>query len=70
MQTLVPDEYRGRMGALDMLIWGMMPLGTLPIGAIASVAGAPLAVSLVAGLGLLLLVVAGVLLPSLRKLTF
>ena len=29
LQSLVPDEYRGRRGSLDILIWGLMPLGTV-----------------------------------------
>jgi len=46
MQSKLPDEYRGRV----MGFWGMQfsvlhPLGNLQIGAIAAVAGAPIAVA-------------------------
>jgi len=46
LQTMSPDELRGRVMSVFMLTWGLMPLGTLPAGAIASSLGAPFAVGL------------------------
>jgi MFS family permease len=46
LQTLVPDEFRGRVMSVYMLTWGLMPLGTLPSGVIAEHFGAPVAIGL------------------------
>jgi MFS family permease len=50
LQTMVPAELRGRIISVYMLSWGLMPLGTLPLGAIADHFGAPVAVALGGGL--------------------
>ena len=40
MQTLVPDELRGRMMSIFSLLWfGLVPVGSLAVGAIADVIG-------------------------------
>ncbi|MCC6630059.1 MAG: MFS transporter, partial [Chloroflexi bacterium] len=46
LQTIVPDQFRGRVMSVYMLCWGLMPLGTLPVGLIAQTHGAPVAVAL------------------------
>lgn len=43
LQTTVPEEMRGRMIGAHVFTWGFMPVGNLQAGALASVAGAPLA---------------------------
>jgi MFS family permease len=50
LQTIVPDQFRGRVMSVYMLTWGLMPLGTLPIGMIASIYGTPAAVMLGGGI--------------------
>ena len=44
LQQTVPDHLRGRVMSVYMLTWGLMPLGTLPIGMIAQSHGTPAAV--------------------------
>jgi MFS family permease len=44
IQVLIPNEVRGRVMSLMMMTFGLTPLGTLPIAAIAEVYGAPVAV--------------------------
>jgi MFS family permease len=43
IQTLTPDEYRGRVFSVYALTWGLQPLGNLVIGWLAEVTDAPLA---------------------------
>ncbi len=44
LQQTVPDHLRGRVMSVYMLTWGLMPLGTLPIGWIAQTHGTPAAI--------------------------
>lgn len=44
IQLLIPDEVRGRVMSLMMMTFGLTPLGTVPIAAIAQRFGAPVAV--------------------------
>jgi MFS family permease len=44
IQTLTPDEYRGRVFSVYALTWGLQPLGNLVIGWLAETTKAPLAV--------------------------
>ncbi|HEY3108766.1 MAG TPA: MFS transporter [Chloroflexota bacterium] len=46
LQQTVPDHLRGRVMSVYMLTWGLMPLGTLPIGMIAQSHGTPAAIFL------------------------
>jgi MFS family permease len=41
-----PAEVRGRVISLSMMMWGLQPLGLLPIGAAAEVIGAPWAIAI------------------------
>lgn len=43
LQTMVPEEMRGRMMGVYVFTWGLMPIGNLQAGAVASLAGAPVA---------------------------
>jgi predicted MFS family arabinose efflux permease len=49
IQTITPDEYRGRVMGLQMMDHGLTPLGTLIFGAIAEVYGVSTAM-MIAGL--------------------
>jgi predicted MFS family arabinose efflux permease len=46
LQTIVPDQFRGRVMSVYMLTWGLMPLGTLPAGFVADLYGAPASIAL------------------------
>ena len=67
-QLIIPDEFRGRMSSVQLLIWGLMPVGTLPLAAIASAAGLPFALTVFGSVGLALVVIAILGLPNVRRL--
>ena len=53
LQSIVPDELRGRVAALYVMSFlGMSPLGSLFTGWVAQAIGSPQALALSAGLGL------------------
>lgn len=68
LQTVVPNELRGRVMSIMMLTFGLMPIGSLLTGGIASFAGAPLAVALSGGLVMLSALVLAIISPAVRKL--
>ena len=55
IQMNITDEVRGRVMSVYMMTFGLMPLGTLPAGAIAQSMGAPFAIT-VAGAALTVLI--------------
>ena len=61
LQTLVPDQLRGRVMGLYGMLWTVMPLGAFGLNAVANFTGAPYA--LAGGAGIVLL---GVLLVAAR----
>jgi len=68
LQLTVPDSLRGRVMSIYMLDRGMMPAGALLAGVSAHFIGAP---TTVAGMGLIVIILAGVVawcVPHLRKL--
>lgn len=65
IQLAVDDSVRGRVSAVYMLSWGLLPVGTLPIGAVADVYGAPIAVAGAAVIAVSLVVLTAVRFPSL-----
>jgi MFS family permease len=68
LQSIVPDHLRGRVLSAYNLTWGMMPLGTLPLGTLADHTGAPFAVGVAGTLCLLFAGLATLRLPSMRAL--
>ncbi|HEY7067711.1 MAG TPA: MFS transporter [Chloroflexota bacterium] len=62
------DAYRGRVMSIYLMTWSLMPMGTLPAGALADQIGAPLTVALGGGLCALLVAVVWLTTPVLRKL--
>jgi predicted MFS family arabinose efflux permease len=68
LQVNSHDGFRGRVMSVYMMVWGLMPLGSLPAGAIADRMGVPFAVSLEAGLLLLTFLVVGLLSSRMRRL--
>jgi MFS family permease len=57
IQVLIPDHVRGRVSSILMMSFSLPLLGTLPMGALAEFAGAPLAVSITATLAVVAAVV-------------
>ena len=68
IQMTVDDAYRGRVMSVYMMTWGMMPFGTLPMGALADIFGAPAAVAGQALLSAIVVLVVAQRLPRLRAL--
>jgi MFS family permease len=67
IQSMVPDELRGRvMAAYSMMFMGMAPFGALLAGSVAEKTSAPLTVALGGVIGLVGAAAFGVKLPSLR----
>ena len=69
LQVNSEDELRGRVMSVYMMTWGLMPLGTLPAGAIADQMGVPFVLSVGGGLVALVFMGAGLLSPRVRRLT-
>lgn len=65
IQILIPDEVRGRVMSLMMMTFGLTPLGTVPVAAMAESYGAPVAVAIAAvvtaALSLIILFMSGAL---------
>jgi MFS family permease len=68
LQSIVPDALRGRVLSAYILTWGVMPLGTLPLGWLADQAGAPTAVGLAGALVVLFSAAVALRLPAVRAL--
>lgn len=67
LQLTVPDEFRGRVIGIYMLDQGLVPLGSLLIGALASAFSAPVAV-FVMGLAVSVLgILAAIMMPAMRR---
>ncbi|MDY6918558.1 MAG: MFS transporter [Chloroflexota bacterium] len=68
VQSSAPPEVRGRVMAIFMVTFALMPLGTLPIGAVAEAVGPTAAVSGGALAVLVFIVAIAVLRPRVRRL--
>jgi len=68
MLTRAPEEVRGRIISLNMMTWGLQPLGLLPIGAAAEAIGAPMAVAIGGGIVVVLGLSMFIFSPRLRNL--
>lgn len=68
LQVNCHDRLRGRVMSVYMMMWGLMPLGTLPGGAIADRSGVPFVISLEGGLLVLIFLGAGLLWTEIRQL--
>jgi len=69
IQDKTPDEFRGRITGMYILIWGLLPLGSLLMGTVADRVGAPVAVGLGGGICVLFTLVWGVPRSNLVRLT-
>jgi MFS family permease len=68
LQTRSPDALRGRIMSVYMLTWGLMPLGTLPLGVLAEGFGSAAAVCLGGALCFVFAIVVAYLQPEVRRL--
>ena len=68
LQTTTSYELRGRVMGVYVMTWALMPLGALPISAIAELTGTPLAISLGGIIIIVFTVLAYLLWPKLRRL--
>jgi MFS family permease len=68
LQTIVPDALRGRVLSAYILTWGVMPIGTLPLGWLADHWGAPAAVGLSGTLVVLFSIFVSFRQPAVRAL--
>jgi len=68
IQVLIPDHVRGRISSILMMSFSLPLLGTLPMGALAEVSGAPTAVALTATLAVVAALVLFATSSELRKL--
>ncbi len=53
IQSVVRNDYRGRVSGLYMVTWGLFPVGSLTAGALAQGFGAPMA-TLLSGVAVLI----------------
>lgn len=67
IQLSVDDSVRGRVLGVYLLTWGLLPVGTLPAGAVADVYGAPAAVAGMSVLALTLIALSAARFPSLLR---
>jgi MFS family permease len=68
LQLIVPDALRGRVLSLYMLDRGFMPLGALFAGTAAHFFGAPLTVSIMGGIVIVLTLLVAWRIPAIRRL--
>ena len=68
IQHRIDDSIRGRVFGIYMLTWGLMPLGSMPLGLLSARIGAPLALGSAALLSTALTIGLYLASPALRKL--
>lgn len=66
--AIIPTEFRGRVMSVYMLDRGFMPLGSMVAGGLTALWGAPMALGLMATLGLAFTAAAYVMFPNVRRL--
>lgn len=68
IQSNVPHQVRGRVMGIYMMTFALMPLGTLPLGALADAIGPSVAIGASGALIVLFTILMALLRPSLRRL--
>lgn len=69
LQLAVEDHVRGRVLSVYLLTWGLLPIGTLPAGAVADRWGAPLAVTVLTLAAVVAIALVVARFPALRQRT-
>jgi MFS family permease len=67
IQLHVADAVRGRVLGVYVLTWGLLPVGTLPAGAIADALGAPAALVIMSLVGIAAMALVAFRFPSIRR---
>jgi len=68
LQTVTDKRMRGRVVSFSRLVWGLMPLGTLPAGAVADAFGVRLTVTVLGVMVVVVFALLALLQPGLRRL--
>lgn len=68
IQAMTPDELRGRITGIYLLLWGLLPFGSLWMGTVADLLGAPLAIGFGGAVCAIFSIGWGILRPELRRL--
>jgi MFS family permease len=68
LQISVSDEFRGRVLSVYLMTWGLMPFGTLPMGALAEAFGAPIAIAAGGLASTAVVLLLTIWIPSLRRI--
>ncbi|MDP6350263.1 MAG: MFS transporter [Chloroflexota bacterium] len=68
MQLIAADEYRGRVGSLQIILWGLSAVGGLPMGFFAERSSVPLVVGIAGALAFGLLLLLLVAQPKIRQI--
>jgi len=66
--ALAAPEYRGRVMSINMMLWGLMPIGTMSAGALAEAVGVPWVITIQGAIVLAIMVWAILRKPMLRQL--
>ena len=69
LQMSVSDEFRGRVLSVYLMTWGLMPFGTLPMGALAEAFGAPVAIATGGLTSTALVLLITLRIPALRRMS-
>ncbi|MSQ14659.1 MAG: MFS transporter [Dehalococcoidia bacterium] len=70
LQLIAPDQLRGRIMGVRLVIHGLAPFGLLPMGILAQAFGVPFAVTLGAALYATAIVLVALIIPQLRNYTW
>lgn len=68
LQTIVPNEVRGRVMGIYSLDMGLVPFGGLIAGSMASLFGAPAALAIMGAVLAIFVIIIGIKVPSIRQL--
>jgi len=68
IMMITPPEMRGRIMGLFMTTFGLMPLGSLPIGALMDRIGAPMSTGIFAGVVFVFILTMSLVMPNIRRL--
>ena len=68
MQFLADDRYRGRIGSLQIVLWGVTPFGAFPMGIMAERVGLPVVVGVAGGIAAVLLMLTLLVQPKIRRI--
>ena len=68
MQLIAADEYRGRVGSLQIILWGFSAVGGLPMGFFAERSSVPVVVGIAGVIATILLLILLVAQPKIRQI--